>query len=127
MRIAPARRRIHAHALEQLDRRAIAAERADVDIVSAGFHRMRDAAVAEICVDKRAEIFVLPRALLPQPLQRVQGSARHLERAPDPVRARTCGLHLDHLYAAIRMRRYGIEDLRIADWKEQQREAIVRQ
>ena len=88
-RIPPARRGVRSHALEQLDRSAIAAKRAHVDIVCAGLHAMRETAIFKISVDQRTEIFVPFSALFPEPMQSVQSAARQFECPPNPARMRT--------------------------------------
>src|SRR5215217_6528971 len=68
------------------DRGAVAMQRADVDIGVAGLDAQGLAAGGQVGVDEGADVLVPAQTLAPQPLELVQAAARHLERAPDPMR-----------------------------------------
>src|SRR4029453_13505366 len=71
---------------QQLNRPAVAVQRADIDIRLAGADAVSLSATSDICIEQRAEILVLLIPLAPQPIQIVEDPARQLEGAPDPER-----------------------------------------
>jgi hypothetical protein len=64
---------------------AKAVERTDIDVGRSGFHSERRAALSQISVDERAEIFVGAPARDPQAPERREDVAWGLEGAPNPM------------------------------------------
>src|SRR5215212_8114530 len=104
---------------------AVAVQRADVDVGIAGLDAQGLAAGGEVGVDEGADILVPAQTLAPQALELVQAAARHLERAPDPMRGGVLLLDLNFQHPVPSVEDDGIEELGALDREEQEGQRVV--
>src|SRR5689334_10014505 len=104
---APRSRRFHARIGERAHRLKVAFHRAHIQVGSAGAHAPCLAALSEPRIHQRPDVLVA--AVQPKLVESVKGRARHLKRAPDPVRLRRRLLHLNFAYAPVFVGDDGIE------------------
>jgi hypothetical protein len=97
---------------QETQRRAVALQRADVCVGGACLDPTRPAPGLQPGVDERANVLVAAVALQPEPVQRVEDGAGHLEGPPDPIRAGLRLLYPDLAHAALGIEDHGIEQLR---------------
>src|SRR5581483_8958065 len=101
-----------AAALEELDRLAVAVQRADVDVVLAAAHAARAPAALEPRCYQGTQVHVAASALAPQRLELAQHARRRAKGAPDPARRGVLALDLDLAHPAALVGDHGVEQLR---------------
>src|SRR6185437_5739644 len=114
-------------AAEEPDRLPVAVKGSHIDVGFSGLDARGLAALRQPGVDQSTDIFIAAAACAPEVMKLMIDAPRHAEGAPDPTRGRMARFDIDSRYAPALVGDHGIEELRMIDGEEKERQPVIGQ